>query len=203
MDPRISKIASSLKQIGDIQVAEWDFMGLLNTELHDLELARSLRRLGAIKVMDWDFTEVLPAIRETANREVDFAGIFRRAAPIKIMERDFHSTNHGGNEACKTAPRENLPDLKQVRERLGNFLRFTVTNLIDEPDRARISVKEMGPAGLCFQVRLAPRDVSVLIGREGHTASAIRRILQLTGGRDGVQVLLHIQALDDSGADAG
>ena len=197
MDSRISKLASSLKQIGEIQVTEWDFMGLLNTEIRELEVARSLRRLGAIKVTEWDFSEV---IRETANREVDLAGIFRKSRRATIMERDFN-TNVGDREAVgQSAPREDRRPLDRMKEKLGNFLRFTVANLIDEPDRATIAVKEMGPSGLCFQVVLAERDVALLIGREGHTAAAIRRILQATGARAGIQVLLHIQS---SGADAG
>lgn len=202
MDARISKLTSSLKQIGEIQVAEWDFMGLLQTEIHELELSRSLRRLGAIKVTDWDFAEVIPVIREAANREVDLAGLFRKTTRTKMMERDFNSKADGGNETGKAAPREKLPDLRRVKERLGDFLRFTVTQLINEPDRARIVAKEMGAAGLCFQVGLAPRDVAMLIGREGHTAAAIRRILQASAARDGVQALLHIQAHDEDGMDS-
>jgi predicted RNA-binding protein YlqC (UPF0109 family) len=202
MDTRISKLASSLKQIGEIQVAEWDFMGLLNTEIHELELARSLRRLGAIKVTDWEFTEVLPAIRQTANREVDLAGIFRKAARTKIMERDFNLRNGRGSEVGSPPPHEDAANRERVKQGLGNFLQFVVANLVDEPDQAGIQAKEMGPSGLCFQVTLAARDVAVLIGREGHTAAAIRRILQATGGRQGVQVLLHIQAHDEAGSDA-
>jgi uncharacterized protein len=185
MDTRISKIASSLKQIGEIQVSEWDFMGLLNTEIRELELSRSLRRLGAIKVTDWEFSNV---IRQTANREVDLAGIFRKSKRARIIERDFNTKVGTGNETGR-----DHGNLDRVREQLGNFLRFTVASLIDAPDQARISVKQMGGFGLCFQVALAERDVAGLIGREGHTAAAIRRILQATGSRHGVQVLLHIQ----------
>ncbi len=195
MDSKISKLASSLRQIGEIQVSEWDFMGLLNTEIRDLELTRSLRRLGAIKVTDWEFSEVIPAIRETANREVDLIGMFRKSARTKVMERDFNPVT--GTHAGETISSEESAKLKRVKEHLENFLRFVVANLTDRPDQATIRVKQMGPAGLCFQVGLAARDVAVLIGREGHTAAAIRRILQATGGRDGVQVLLHIQAHDD------
>ena len=64
MTKRISKIASSLKQLGDIQVAEWDFMGLLNTEIRELEIARSLSRLGSLQVMEWDFRSTLPAVKK-------------------------------------------------------------------------------------------------------------------------------------------
>lgn len=201
MSARISKIASSLKQIGDIQVAEWDFMGLLNTELNQLEVSRSLRRLGAIKVTDWDFSEVLPAIRETANIEVDLAGAFRRAARIKVMEWDFNSAG-SANVAATNTPGGSKSARDGLRDRLLGFLRFVVSNLIDAPGNALVAVKEMGPHALCFQVVLEPRDVAMLIGREGHTAGAIRRILQAAGGRHDVQVLLHIQSHDEVAAAA-
>ncbi len=203
MDSRISKLTSSLKQIGEIQVTEWDFMGLLHTEIHELELARSLRRLGAMKVTEWEFSDVIPAIRQTANREVDLAGIFRKGSRSKMMERDFNPTGSSGSKTGKKAPDEELPNLDQIGKRLGGFLRFVVTRLIDKPEEARFQVKAMGPTGLCFEVRLARRDVTALIGREGHTAGAIRRIFQAMGERNGVQVLLHIRANDEDGGDAG
>ncbi|MES2475820.1 MAG: KH domain-containing protein [Verrucomicrobiota bacterium] len=200
MAARISKIASSLKQIGDIQVAEWDFMGLLNTEIRELEVSRSLRRLGAIKVTDWDFSEVLPAIRETANREVDLAGLFRKAAQTKVLDWDFGSTADAGKEAVNPSSSEISPVMETLKPKLVNFLRYVVVNLIDEPEQASIEVRETGNSGLCFKVVLVSRDVAMLIGREGHTAAAIRRILQAHGARHGVQVLLHIQTRGDDTA---
>ena len=62
MPKRVAQIANSLKQLGDIQVSEWDFMGLLNTEIRELEISRSLRRFGNIKVIDWDYGSVLPTV---------------------------------------------------------------------------------------------------------------------------------------------
>lgn len=193
MESRIAKIASSLKQIGDIQVTEWDFMGLLNTEIRELEFARSLRRLGAIRVTEWDFSEVIPAIRETANREVDLSRIFRKAARTRIMERDFNSKVGSVENPSSSATLGKHPKRERVKANLEGFLGYAVAHLIDEPEQARIRLKEMGPSGLCFQVLLAERDVAALIGRGGHTAAALRRILQAVGARDGVQVLLHIQ----------
>lgn len=67
MTKRISKIASSLKQLGDIQVNDWDFMALLNKDIGELEVARTLRRLGNIRVNEWDFHKpaIAPATAES------------------------------------------------------------------------------------------------------------------------------------------
>ena len=91
MPKRASKIASSLKQLGEIQVTDWDFMGLLNTEIRDLEISRSLRKLGRVQVMDWDFRTVLPAVKKVANQEVDVIDLFKRTAHYKVMDWDFRS----------------------------------------------------------------------------------------------------------------
>ena len=199
MTENLSKIVTSLRQIGEIQVAEWDFMGLLNTEIRELEIGRSLRRLGNIRVTDWEFPTVLPAIRETANVEVDLAGIFRKAARIKVMEWDFKSSRDPVDSNLSDRG-EFPPEMHAVISRLRGFLQFVVVNLIDEPKNARISVRQMGPAGLCFKVVMVPRDVAMLIGRDGNTAGAIRRILQATGEKLGYRVLLHIHSHEEESA---
>lgn len=192
MAKRVSKIASSLKQLGEIQVSEWDFMGLLNTEIRELEISRSLKRWGSIQVMDWDFSSVMPAIRETANREVDLASFFKRAAHIKVLERDFKSA-----AAPPQKPPTSPPDIDELAGRLGNFLQCLVVNLIDEPKHAHLTVIRMGPAGLRFKVVMVKRDVAMLVGREGHTAAAIRNILQGIAGSHGVQALLQIHSHEE------
>ena len=89
MPKRISKFANSLKQLGDIQVTELDFMELLNTDIRELEIAHSLRRLGSIRVMEWDFRTVLPAVNKLAHQEVDLINFVKRTAHYKVMEWDF------------------------------------------------------------------------------------------------------------------
>ena len=63
MAKKVSKISRTLKQLGEIHKADWDFIGLLNTEVRELEIARSLKRLASIQVLEWDFRTVLPAVR--------------------------------------------------------------------------------------------------------------------------------------------
>ena len=162
MAKRITRITDSLKQLGDIQVTDWDFMGLMNTEIRELEIARSLRRLGNIQVMDLDFKKVLPAIGKTANKEVDLVDLFKRAAAYKVMDWDFRKTV--------------LPDDSKPAP----------------PERAQIKVTEMGPSGLRFKLVLEQKDVVLLIGREGFTAAAIRNLVKAAAGMHGVQALLQI-----------
>ena len=203
MPKRVSKIASSLRQLGEIQARDWDFITLLNTEIKELEIARSLKRLASIQVTEWDFRAVLPAVKKVANQEVDVIDFFKRTAHYKVMEWDFRGAPAA---AGKPAPTEALtPPMKTIRPdemqaitlRLKNFLQFVAVNLIDEPNQAQIKVSQLGPTGLRFKLVLVQKDVAILIGREGHTAAAIRNILKATAAVHGVQALLQIHSHED------
>jgi len=188
----VSKITNTLKQIGDIQVTEWDFMGLLNTEIKDLEVARSLKRLAAIQVMDWDFRTVIPVVKEVANQEVDVIDFFKRTANYKVLDWDFksHSKTQHPQKPKTPGVSQEVKDL--ITLRLKGFLQYVTVNLIDEPGHAQIKVSEIALNVLQFKLVLVQKDVAMLIGREGHTASAIRSIMKSVAGKSGVQILLQI-----------
>ncbi len=196
MPNRVSKIASSLKQLGETQVTDWDFMGLLNTEIRELEIARSLKRLGRVQVMEWDFRAALPAVRKAANQEVDVIGFFKRMASYKVMNWDFRGSTPVAPVAKSISPSE----MQAIILRLKNFLQYVAVNLIDEPNHAQIKVSEMGPTGLRFKLVLVKKDVVLLIGREGHTAAAIRSILKANAALHGVQALLQIHSHEEEAA---
>ena len=204
MPKRVSKIASSLKQLGEIQVTDWDFIELLNTDVRELEIARSLKRLASIQVTEWDFGTVLPAVKKVANQEIDVVDFFKRTAHYKVMEWDFRSVPVAVSQPAPQAPPPPPPvktispdELQAVTLRLRNFLQFVAVNLIDEPGSAQIKVSQLGPTGLRFKLVLVQKDVSVLIGKEGHTAAAIRNILKATAATHGVQALLQIHSHED------
>ena len=194
MAKRISQIANSLKQLGEIQVAEWDFMGLLNTEIRELEISRSLRRLGRIQVTDWDFRSVLPGVKKAANQEVDLIDFFKRTANYKVMEWDFRGVIPPQASATPSEKPIHGTAMPVIRERLKNFLQYAVVHLIDQPEQAQIKVTALGPSGLRLKLVMTQKDVAMLIGREGHTAAALRSILKASAARDGVQVLLQIHS---------
>lgn len=199
MAKRASKISDSLKQLADIQVNEWDFMGLLNTDIQELEIGRSLRKFGNIKVIDWDYGAVLPEVKKAADQEVDLVKLFHRAASRKVMDWDFRSVlpSHSVPVSAADKSREAM---QSVILRLKNFLEFVAVNLIDHPDQAQIKVSEMGPTGLRFKLVLVKKDVAILIGREGHTAAALRNIIKAHAEKSGVQALLQIHSHEDEAA---
>jgi predicted RNA-binding protein YlqC (UPF0109 family) len=208
MPTRISRFANSVKQLGEIQVNEWDFMGLLHRDIRDIEFTRSLRKLGSIQVMEWDFRNVLPAVNRLAHQEVDFARLLRRAAHHKIMDWDFRSALHPDASAAPQAAAQvtesRLPpeEMRELTDRLRAFLQFVAVPLIDDPGHARIMVQEISPNVLRFKLVLVRKDVAMLIGREGHTASAIRSILKATASARGVHALLEIHSHEEEAAQA-
>lgn len=206
MSKRISEIATSLKQLGDIQVTDWDFEGLMHKDIRELEIGRSLRKLGNIRVMEWDFRAVLPAVSKLANQEVDVMDLVRRTAHYKIMEWDFRSALHPhdnptGPAAGNTGPAHlNADQMQSLILRLKNFLQYVAVNLIDQPGHAQIKVREIAPGVLRFRLILVKKDVAMLIGTGGHTAAAIRGLLKAVAGTRGVQVLLEILSHEEDAA---
>lgn len=195
MSSRASKIASSLKQLGEIQVNDWDFMGLLNTDIENLEITRSLRKLGQIQVADWDFKDVLPAVKKVAHQEVDVVDLLKRTANYKVLDWDFRHPSP--ESAAEEKKRADLSGLKDVSTRLTNFLEYVLVNLIEDPDTARILVTPLVPTGLRFKVVLAKRDLAMLIGRDGQSAAAIRGIMKSVGREHAVEVVLNMHSHEE------
>jgi predicted RNA-binding protein YlqC (UPF0109 family) len=204
MPKRIVKPAKSPKPPAKPQAAKWDLMTLLKTDIGELEFSRSLRRLGNIRVMEWDFRTVLPAVKKIANREVDLLGIVKRTAHYKVMDWDFRSALPArGKPASPTPPAPpakcmSRAEMQALSGRLQQFLHYVVANLVDEPAHAHIEVTPIAPNGLSFKLVLVNRDVTMLIGRGGFTASAIRRILKTAAAMHGVWVLLQIHSQQEA-----
>lgn len=184
-------------------------MGLMNKDIRDIHITRSLRRLGNVQVMDWDFGTVMPSVHRMAYREVDLVDIFKRTANYRIMEWDFRNSQPPDSRPChcnpgKPEPKQASPaEMQAIIVRMKNFLQFVVVNLIDEPNHAQIKVREIEPNVLRFKLILVKRDVAMLIGREGHTATAIRNILKTAAGMNGVQALLQILSHEEVSKDGG
>lgn len=215
MAKRISKLANTLKEIGEIEVTDWDFMDLLNKDIRDLEISSSLRRLGNIRVMEWDFKDVLPKVHQVAHKDVDVAKLLRRVAHYRVIEWDFRKESHPDGQDRSDAEGENPrigpgdPEKQEMILRLKDFLQYVAVNLVDEPSHAQIKVKEIAPNVLRFRLVLVKRDVAMLIGRGGYTAAAIRNILKAVAESGGVHALLEIYSheeemeLEDDGAVQG
>jgi len=207
MASRISKLTRSLKEIGEIQVNEWDFAGLMNKEIRELEFRASLRKLGNVQVMDWDFRNVLPVVSKLANTEVDLADIVRRTAHYKVLDWDFNASSSAESKPHPPATSQpvetnlNKVEMRALIARLKSFIQYLCTNLVDVPNHANIEIKEIKPSVLRVKVILVKRDVAMLIGREGHTAAAVRSALKAAAGIHGVHTLLEIVSHEDQQVD--
>ena len=198
MAKRTSKIATTLRQLGEVQVNDWDFMALLNKDVREIELGHSLRRLGNVRVMEWDFRTVLPAVNKLAHQEVDVVGFMKRTAHYKVMDWDFRTALHGQPEEEPHSEDGLSGDgMQQIVLRLKNFLEYVAVRLIDEPKHAQIKVQEIAKNVLRFKLVVVKRDVIQVIGREGHTAAAIRSILKAVAAEKGVHVLLLIHSHEE------
>lgn len=194
------KIARKLKQLGAIQVNDWDFMALLNTDIKNLELSRSLRRLGQIRVTDWDFKDVVPAVKKVAKQEVDILDILKRTANYRVNDWDFKNRAPTAVVAVavpRTVQSSGQAEMSEITLRLKNFLQYVVLNLIDEPDRAQIKVVPLKPTGLRFRLILTKKDMASVIGKQGLTAAAIRGLLKSMALGYQVVVLLQIHSHEE------
>ena len=71
MPKRISEIADSLRQLGDVQVSEWDFKALLNKDIKDLEF-------GLEAKVDWialSFVRSAEDVRDLKRRIRKIPGV--------------------------------------------------------------------------------------------------------------------------------
>jgi predicted RNA-binding protein YlqC (UPF0109 family) len=199
MPKRLSEITDSIRELGEIQVTDWDLMGLLNKDLKDLEIGPSLRKLGNKKVMEWDFGSALPTVHKLAHQEVDVVGWVKRAARWKVMEWDFRSALQSAKDPFALAALE-IPDPEEMQElivRLRSFLHFVAMNLIDEPDRAEIRIQEIGPGVVRFKLVVAEEDLKTMLGRDGSTASAVRNLLKAAALAEGAHALLEIHSHEE------
>jgi uncharacterized protein len=204
MPTRISEIAGSLRQLGEIQVTDWDLMGLMNKDLKDFEIGRSLRKLGNKKVIEWDFSEALPTVHKFAHQEVDVVGWMKRAAGVKVMDWDFRSVLPGAADAPPASETvKEIPDPQEMQElivRLRSFLHFVAMNLIDEPEQAQIRIQEIGPGVVRFKLVVTKNDLMTMLGRDGSTASSIRNLMKAAALAEGVHALLEILSADEERA---
>jgi len=195
MAKRISKIAASIWQLGDIEVNDWDFAALINKDIKEIEIGRSLRKLGSRRVTEWEFSAVVPALQKLARQEVDLAGWVKRTANRKVLEWDFRGARAGAVDAgARVSPEEALI------ERLRKFLVFLAANLLDGPGVAEVRGEQIERGVLRLRVVVAQNDLKGMLGRHGETAAAMRRILKGSAEAEGLYVLLEILSVDEDRA---
>lgn len=71
------------------------------------------------------------------------------------------------------------------------FLEFTVKLLVDNPQDVKVE-RKIDEMGVLITLDVNPKDMGMVIGREGATAKALRTILRVIGARNNARVNLKI-----------
>lgn len=90
--------------------------------------------------------------------------------------------------------------MQQLVEKIGRYLLTVTSPLIKYPEKAQLRVAYAKDQNLVrLRLVVEPEDISVLIGRNGMTASAIRSMAKAAGEKEGVRVVVRIISRDEMG----
>jgi uncharacterized protein len=68
-----------------------------------------------------------------------------------------------------------------------DLIEFIARSLVDEPDTVHVGEKERG--GITrYELEVAPDDLGKVIGRQGRTATAIRKVAGAIDGSGGTRI---------------
>lgn len=70
---------------------------------------------------------------------------------------------------------------------LADALEHLVAGIVAHPDDVRVKDKDLR-RGRLLEVRVHPDDIGKVIGRQGHTAKALRTVVQALAGNEQVRV---------------
>ena len=79
---------------------------------------------------------------------------------------------------------------------MRDVVAYLARSIVDEPERVTVSEFE-GTRGLTYEVRAAPGDVGKLIGRNGRTVKALRRVVKAIARRDGTRAEVEVLGEDE------
>lgn len=88
--------------------------------------------------------------------------------------------------------------MQQLVETIGKYLLTVTSPLLKHPEQAQLRVAQAKDQNMVrFRLVVEPEDISVLIGRNGMTASAIRSLAKAAGEKQGVKVVVKIISKDE------
>jgi predicted RNA-binding protein YlqC (UPF0109 family) len=72
------------------------------------------------------------------------------------------------------------------------FLEFLVKSIVDHPDDVKVE-RKIDEMGVLLSLRVNPKDMGQVVGRDGSTAKAIRSLLRIVGVKNNARVNLKIE----------
>lgn len=79
----------------------------------------------------------------------------------------------------------------------SEFLEYIVKSIVDAPDDVVVD-REVDERGVLITLSVNPKDMGMIIGRQGTTAKAIRTLLRVVGARNNARVNLKINEPEGS-----
>ena len=77
------------------------------------------------------------------------------------------------------------------------FIEYVVKLLVDNPDDVKVE-RKIDELGVLITLEVNPKDMGMVIGREGATAKALRTLLRIIGARNNAHVNLKINEPEGS-----
>ncbi len=74
---------------------------------------------------------------------------------------------------------------------MRELVEFLCRELVDDPDAVQVT-ESSDDRGMRFEVRVAPEDMGMVIGRGGRTAKAIRSVVRVAATRQGTSAYVDI-----------
>ncbi len=78
-----------------------------------------------------------------------------------------------------------------------DFLEFLVKAIVDHPDDV-VTKRTVDEMGVLLSLRVNPKDMGQVVGRQGATAKAIRSLLRIVGIKNNARVNLKIEEPEGS-----
>ncbi len=78
-----------------------------------------------------------------------------------------------------------------MAEQDKEFLEFVVKRLVDNPDDVSVE-RTIDEMGVLLILKVNPKDMGQIIGREGQTARSLRTLLRVIGAKNNARVNLKI-----------
>ena len=77
------------------------------------------------------------------------------------------------------------------------FLKYIVKSIVDVPEEVKVE-RNVDERGVLITLSVSPKDMGMVIGRQGSTAKAIRTLLRVVGARNNARVNLKINEPEGS-----
>ena len=84
-----------------------------------------------------------------------------------------------------------------MAERDRDFIEYAVKMLVDCPEDVKVE-RKIDEMGVLITLDVNPKDMGMVIGREGATAKALRTLLRVIGARNNARVNLKINEPEGS-----